>query len=186
MSAFRSRFLFALVLLPGMLAGSASAQDVNRPSSLRDWAVDVIRGDESLAAGSRSEASAGEGVDSMTDRFIGKAKGFLGQLGGLIDQRIGWLRPTSAKELALIWLSVAMALPWGFVGWLRPLLRHDNVAIRWIVVAIWSGLIVWLGWCSWGQTSGADRFTSTMLIGVPMLVIYFNSIVRSFAVPGKV
>ena len=184
MSTLRYRFISMMVVLPGMFAGSVSAQDTDNVQELRNWAADVIKG-ETTAAGESFNATNSETTNSLSSRILNKGHGFLAQVGGLIDQRIGWLRPTTVKEQSLIWLAFAMALPWGFVSWIRPILSKDLAIVRILVVTAWSGISMWLAWRTWGEPSGADKFASTMLIGVPVLWIYFNTVVRSIAVPTK-
>ena len=185
MSAIKIRIVVATVFVPGFLIGSASAQEVSSTQGFQEWAADVVRGEKSTSVHSDSGASAKTAADSMTVRFGKKGKELLAQVCALVEQRVGWLRPTSVKEQALIWLAIAMALPWGFVNWLRPVLKNDILIIRWAVVGVWMGIALWSAWSTWGMASGTDRFASTMLIGAPMLLIYFNSVVRSLAVPGK-
>ncbi len=178
MSNLRTRFVSAVVLVPSLFAGNVFAQESSKVQQVRDWAAAVVRGDADTMA---SDRSANPGEQSVGQQFVNKGQGFLAQVGGLVEQRIGWLRPTNVKEQALIWMALAMALPWGFVGWLRPLLSRDITIVRLLIVATWTSIALWSAWSTWGITSGTDRFASTMLFGLPMLVIYFNSVARSVA-----
>ncbi len=184
MSNLRTRFVSAIVLVPSLFAGNVIAQESGKIQEIRDWAADVIRGDADITATDNGLVSA-DTKNSVAEQFLNKGQGFLAQVGGLVEQRIGWLRPTNVKEQALIWMALAMALPWGFVGWLRPILKYDLFIVRMLVVASWTGIALWSAWSTWGVASGSDRFASTMLFGVPMLLVYFNSVARSVAVPEK-
>ena len=185
MSRFRSRFISAMVVVPSLFAGVLVAQEPGQLQQIRDWAAELIRCDSETLFSSTPSVSE-DASQSLPKQFLQKGQQFLVQVGDLIEQEVGWLRPNTIKEQALVWIAIAMALPWGFMSLLRPLLKHDILIIRWIVVGGWTGLALWLAWCSWGVASGTDRFVSTMLFGVPMMVVYFNSIARSVADPAKV
>ena len=162
------------------------AEDVSPIGNLRQWAADVIGVDatEDPARLLRSKQTP-ETPASIFETFKQKMQGLLYQAGQLAEQRIGWLRPTNVKELALIWVAAAFALPWAFVSWLAPILRHDVRPVRWIVVGLWTSLALWIAWITWGAPSGSDRFASTMLIGLPLLLLYFNCVASSIATPAK-
>ena len=184
MSNLRTRFVSAVVLVPSLFAGNVMAQESGKIQQIREWAAEVVRGDAGTMSSSNASVSA-ESSNSMAQKFLDKGQGFLAQVGGLVEQRIGWLRPTNVKEQALIWMALAMALPWGSVGWLRPFLKYDILIVRLLIVTCWTGIALWSAWSTWGVASGADRFASTMLFGAPMLLVYFNSVARSVAVPEK-
>ena len=178
--------LVPLVVLCAVGCPGTLADEVNAVPDLRQWAADVIRGDITKTPESRTTGDSGEETPaSIYKTFTEKVQTLLYQAGQLVEQRIGWLRPTNVKEQALIWMAVALALPWGFISWLRPLLRHDIRPVRWIVVGIWASLARWSAWITWGAPSGADRFASTMLIGLPLLLMYFNCVARSVATSAK-
>ena len=185
MSNIHIRFVSAVVLVPSLFAGTVIAREPGQIQQIRDWAANVVRGDAAVTTNDSSMTATDETTNSVGQQFLNKSKGFLAQVGGLVEQRIGWLRPTSVKEQALIWMAIAMALPWGFVSWLRPILKNDILIIRLAVVGSWTGIALWSAWNTWGIASGADRFASTMLFGVPLLVAYFNSVARSVAMPAK-
>lgn len=185
MSSLRARFVSAIVLVPSLFAGNAIAQESGQIQHIRDWAANVVRGDAAVTSSDSSMTTTDETTNSVGQQFLNKGKGFLAQIGDLVEQRIGWLRPTNVKEQALIWMAIAMALPWGFVSWLRPILKNDILIVRLLVVGSWTGIALWSAWNTWGVASGADRFTSTMLFGVPLLVVYFNSVARTVASPAK-
>lgn len=184
MSTLRTRFVSVAVLLTSLFAGNVMAQEAGTIQQLRDWAAEIVRGDAENTSTTRLDSVVAEPPNSLTEQFLDKGQGFLAQVGALVEQRIGWLRPTSVKEQALIWMAVAMALPWGFVGWLRPILRTGLWIIRWLVVTSWTGIALWSAWRTWGVASGADRFASTMLLGVPLLLTYFHSVARSVGAPA--
>ena len=174
------------LLLSTVVLNSAAAKEVDAVQDLRQWAADVIRGNSASQPESLSNVEARETTPaSIFETFKQKLQGLLYQAGQLIEQRIGWLRPTNVKELALLWMAVAFALPWAFVSWLAPILRHDVRPVRWIVVGLWTSLALWIAWITWGAPSGSDRFASTMLIGVPLLLLYFNCVASSIATPAK-
>ena len=185
MSNIRTRFVSAVVVLSGFYATCASAQEPGHIQQIRDWATEFFSGDAADMSVETASADGAENPNSVADQFVSKGQAFVAQVGALIEQRIGWLRPTNVKEQALIWMAIAMALPWGFVSWLRPILKNDILIIRLAVVGSWTGIALWSAWYTWGIASGADRFASTMLFGVPVLLIYFNSVASSVAVPAE-
>jgi hypothetical protein len=182
-----SRSLIYLITLVTLLAAGSSqtrAEDASPTQALHQWAADAIRGEDTSSKEMSATGDSGESSPTTIRKtFMRKVQQFLAQTGQLVEQRIGWLRPTSLKEQALVWMAMAFALPWAFVGWLRPILQHDSQPVRWIVVALWTSLSLWIAWISWGAPSGADRFASTMLIGLPVLLTYFNCVANSVAAP---
>ena len=182
-----SRTLIYLITLVDLLAAGSSqacAEETNPTQALRQWAADAIRGEDTSSTQMSATGDSGETSPTTIQKtFMRKVQQLLAQAGQLVEQRIGWLRPTSLKEQALVWMAMAFALPWAFVGWLRPILKHDFRPVRWMVVAFWTSLSLWIAWISWGATSGADRFASTMLIGLPVLLTYFNCVASSVAAP---
>lgn len=179
-------FLTAVFALSTAFCHQTFAEGRPCVQDLRNWVANVIRGDEVKTT---EPLATREGTDktvsAVFETFTQKIQGLFGQASQLIDQRIGWLRPTNAKEVALIWMAVTFALPWAFVGWLRPILKHDLRPVRWIVVGLWTSLALWMAWTTWGVTSGGDRFASTMLIGLPMLLMYFSVVAASVRQPVK-
>ena|GEM_PF-2063241 len=150
----------------------------------RSGATSLAKHESPETTNSKSAAGRSMPLESLTNDIANKGKGLLAQIGGLIDQRIGWLRPTTVKEQALIWLAFAVALPWPFVSWIRPIISSRVGIVRFLVVAVWTTIAIWVAWNVWGQPSGQDQFASTMLIVAPMLWIYFNTVVRSVAEPA--
>ena len=186
MSNLRHQVIVTALFLSTAVLNSAAAKEVNTVQDLRQWAAHVIRGNSASQPEALSNLEASEPTPaSIFETFKQKIHGLLVQAGQLVEQRIGWLRPTNVKELALIWLAVAFALPWAFVSWLRPILKHDLRPVRWIVVGLWTSLALWIAWITWGAPSGSDRFASTMLIGLPLLLMYFNCVASSVATPAK-
>lgn len=193
MKELRVCFVSALVILPQIFLSTASltasdlpslvatksAQDASSGGPDRSWLSDFLHRMGTECETPSPDDSMTDSTTSMAEQFIESGKGLMSQAGELIGQRVGWLRPTTLKELALVWLAFAMALPWGSVSWLRPLLKGDGVMIRMVVVGAWTGIALWSGWRIWGNASGAETFASTMLVGVPFLLGYFNSVARS-------
>ena len=184
MSRYVMNYLFLSVAVFAACSSQKSVAGAGPVQDLREWASRGIRGEDANATEMPAFGDTDETTpEKIRKTFMGKLQLFLAQVGELVEQRIGWLRPTSLKEQALVWMVIAFALPWAFVGWLRPVLKHDFRPVRWVVVAFWTLLSLWIAWITWGAPSGADRFASTMLIGLPVLLTYFNSVARSMAVP---
>lgn len=181
MSSRTLNYLITLVALLAAGTSRASAEDASPTQALRQWVANAIRGEDTIST--QMSASGETSPTTIQKTFMRKVQQLLAQAGQLVEQRIGWLRPTSLKEQALVWMAMAFALPWAFVGWLRPILKHDFRPVRWMVVAFWTSLSLWIAWISWGAPSGADRFASTMLIGLPMLLTYFNCVASSVVAP---
>lgn len=179
--------LVTLATLFASCSSQAHAQDASSIQDLRQWAADVIRGEDTNSTKTYASGEAGETTAAtIQETFIRKVQHFFAQAGQLVEQRIGWLRPTSLKEQALVWMAIAFALPWAFVSCLRPILKYDFRPVCWIIVALWTSLALWIAWISWGSASGADRFVSTMLIGLPVLLAYFHCVASSVAAAKKV
>lgn len=186
MSAIRARFQFAVLILTAVFANSAAAQNSGKVQEFREWAADVIRGEQSESMDSHSGNSNSAGPETLMSRFVSAGKEFLRQVGQIIGERIGWLRPTTVKEMALGWLVLAMALPWGFVIWVRPEMKEEIRENRLLIVTIWTGMTLCTAWYTWGAAFGADRFASTMLIGLPVLLTYFHCVASSIAAARKI
>lgn len=170
-----------LVLLMSVDAAEAQAQDADAVRQLRDWAADVIRGDSGDSADSSFEALGDEASASFVRRLSGKIRQLAGEVAALIDRQIGWLRPSSVKEAALLWFAIAAALPWMLISLLRPILRADLPLVRLIVVGLLLGLALWTAWKIWGMAAGQDCFIASMLILAPVLALYFHGVAGSVA-----
>ena len=171
-----------LVLL--MSVDAAQAQDADAVRQLRDWAADVIRGDSGDSgdsADSSFETLGDEASASFVRRLSGKIRQLAGEVAALIDRQIGWLRPSSVKEAALLWFAIAAALPWMLISLLRPILRADLPLVRLIVVGLLLGLALWTAWKIWGMAAGQDCFIASMLILAPVLALYFHGVASSVA-----
>ena len=175
-----------LAVLSAACGSQGRAQDVSPVQDSRQWAADVVRGEDSNWTEVSASGDIGKTLPArIQETFMRKGQILFAQAGQLVEQRIGWLRPTTVKEQALVWMAIAFALPWAFVSWLRPILKHDFGPVRWIIVGLWTSLALWTAWITWGAPSGSDRFTSTMLIGLPVLLIYFNCVAISVAGSGE-
>ncbi|MBL8814095.1 MAG: hypothetical protein JNM43_28260 [Planctomycetaceae bacterium] len=178
MSYRRTVFLAALAHILLAKSEVLSDESVRHTAIQNAFSVALLSADQSV----RSERNT---TNEITEEFLANGRGLMGQIAELIEQRVGWLRPTSTKEVALAWLALSFALPWGFVACLRSLLAKDIRLIRLVVVSTWIGISLWLGWKTWGMTVGAHQFASTMLFGVPLLFTYFASIAGAFAIPAR-
>lgn len=176
----------ALTLAPGLAVAShmPSTDIVQKTSktpsdsSIR-WISEVWNRTRTATADDQENPLKASNFGIVLEQVMRNGEGFLDQVGELIGQRVGWLRPTTMKELALVWLAFALALPWGLVSCLRPLLKTNSLILRMVVVGGLTGIAVWSAWRIWGDGTGAHIFVSTMLIVTPLLLGYFNSVARS-------
>ena len=100
----RTHFVSVAVLavLSAACGSQGHAQDVSPVHDSRQWAADVIRGEDSNSTEMSASADTGEtSPAAVHETFMRKVQLILAQAGQLVEQRIGWLRPTTLKEQAL-------------------------------------------------------------------------------------
>ena len=80
--------------------------------------------------------------EKMMKRVSGSFQSLIADLTQVVEDRLGWLRPQTIKEQALLWLAIAAILPWSSLSFLKPVVRRDIPVVNLILASALTDYVI--------------------------------------------